>query len=300
MLETLRSWGFKILVVTRLGAHNRIVVVGFEMTRYLEASAPRWLKVPFYALSAWCAFVAVWWGLYAAAWPITHDWIGTSAGIFLGSLFFFAALSTVLLTRLVVRRMRAKPVRDILLFGVVLVMALWVFTAVQSYLLADPHRGNVNPTTLHGDPIRDDSAQQSGILPGLGIGDLRLGMTGAEVHSLMGSAEQQYGRSDLRWPSRGLGVTLTSGAIPRVARISGGDINPKHNARNLSEKTCEGLGLGSTESDIISVYGQPERTSDAEPGFRFLTYLKLGIDFKTLDGIVTYFTISAPVGKTQR
>jgi hypothetical protein len=153
--------------------------------------------------------------------------------------------------------------------------------------------------SAHDDQAAPASAgsHEGEVLPGFGIGDLKLGMTGSEVHSLMGPAELEWSRGSLVWPSRGLGVTLTSGAIPRVACITGGDVHPTRNARNLSARTREGLGLGSTETDIISAYGQPERISDAEPGFRFLSYWTRGIEFKAREGILTHFTISPPTGK---
>ncbi len=140
------------------------------------------------------------------------------------------------------------------------------------------------------------SLSLDGVRPGDGIGLLRLRMTRAEAINTLGPPEKSSGGS-LQWPSRGIGAIFTSEANPRVATILGGELDPWKSSAALTQRTPEGLGIGSTESEILAIYGAPSRALDSMdaglPASRFLSYWQRGIEFKLSKGHVVFLSITA-------
>ncbi|HXF82279.1 MAG TPA: serine protease [bacterium] len=104
------------------------------------------------------------------------------------------------------------------------------------------------------------SLREIGIRPGEGIGPLRLGMTAAEVRAAIGvPPTRRYESGWVEWEARRLWVYFHNG---RAVMIDTDD---------PSLGTAEGIKVGSTDSDLIKVYGMPACSSVRE--FRGRAYL---------------------------
>ena len=118
------------------------------------------------------------------------------------------------------------------------------------------------------------------IKPGIGVGEVRFGMTVEEVKNTLGKPSIDVTGISFIYADLGIEVVAkdreTISAIVCVHHINNA---PKVQA--CKYRTAEGIGIGSTESDIISAYGEPfKRSTDR------LIYKDLAMSFRLADGQV--------------
>ncbi len=110
------------------------------------------------------------------------------------------------------------------------------------------------------------------IRPGVGAGGVRIGMSEGQVLRVLGAPatrDEQDGLVHITWP--GIEVRLIAGAGGRVIEVGVTD-------RGI--RTAEGLGVGSTVSEVKATVDDPEcepgriirMTGDALPGDRVTTF----------------------------
>ena len=113
------------------------------------------------------------------------------------------------------------------------------------------------------------------INPHIGVGDIRFTMTIDEMISIMGE-QNNYDYSDL-FEYDSLGIWVKRNSNNEIVMIICGDLTGEH--PQLVEackcRTKEGIGMASSEKDIISTYGEPSKIKKGER----LHYKELGITF---------------------
>ena len=120
------------------------------------------------------------------------------------------------------------------------------------------------------------------IEPGVSVGKVHAGMTVDQVRAQLG-APQLTTANALEYSK--LGFAVMPGADGVVQIVMCGDVTGTRGplVERFHGKTKEGIGLGSTRADLISVYGQPS-ADEKFPGDReSMKYDSLGITF-SLEG----------------
>jgi hypothetical protein len=116
------------------------------------------------------------------------------------------------------------------------------------------------------------------VVPLVGIGPVKFGMTRPEVEKLLGKpdAVQELGKSgyvDLNYGSRGffLGVSKKLGVVT-ISCVAQKVMATR--VRDFAGKTDKGVGLAARIADVIQTYGQPNR-KETKMGSTYLSYGKL-------------------------
>lgn len=130
------------------------------------------------------------------------------------------------------------------------------------------------------------------LVPAVGMGDVRFGMTKGEVIAHLGKPD---GMADsgltLLYLSKGFTVTVHPqfGVIAFTCSAVAA-MPPNGKAKDFQGRTEEGIGIGATEEDIVAAYGDPD-TRDAEGGQTDLHYPERGMRFLLLDDRLQQLTL---------
>ena len=145
--------------------------------------------------------------------------------------------------------------------------------------------GGADPATQPAAPLRDPQLLELG----QGYGAVNFGMTPEQLTAALGEPKfkNPHGITEgWRYPTLGIEVLLTKGKVRGVA--CGGLAG--HNdamVQAFTGKTPEGIGMGSSEDDVVKAYGQPESSRDLPATSRQLTYRKPYATFTLIAGKVT-------------
>lgn len=98
--------------------------------------------------------------------------------------------------------------------------------------------------------------------PGVGMGTVRFGMPLSEVQSILGRPDSAIGENILQYA--GFAVTAKDG---KLISIVCGDLNRTDSqfVKNCLCQTLKGIGMGSSEQEIIEAYGPPTRRRESGP-----------------------------------
>ncbi len=119
------------------------------------------------------------------------------------------------------------------------------------------------------------------IEPRVGVGQVKFGATADQVKQSLGEPSSTAASGAiLVYENLGLTITLREGA---VTAISCGDPRDKDAdaVKACRCRTKEGIGIGSTEEEIIAAYGQPAGRRESQ-----LIYSALSTRFVVVDGKV--------------
>jgi outer membrane lipoprotein-sorting protein len=137
--------------------------------------------------------------------------------------------------------------------------------------------------------------------PGVGVGDVRFGMTRAEIVQLLGAPEFTLHKTYLNYPSMGLQLALLG---PEGRETLGMIIANPWDAANLTKRdfpgnTAEGISMGSTVEQVHEAYGEPDPPptgkSALPEGLHMDGYGKRGLSFGYTDGKVAQIIMSRNV-----
>jgi outer membrane lipoprotein-sorting protein len=121
------------------------------------------------------------------------------------------------------------------------------------------------------------------IQPGVGIGELHFGDPSDNVTKILGEPDFMMG--DWLYQYTGLAVVVREG---KVYSFQGGDAKgpETRHAQQCRLRTSEGIGMGSSEQEIVEVYGEPTRRTTRQ-GDVSIVYRNKGMGF-TLRGDKVY------------
>ena len=137
---------------------------------------------------------------------------------------------------------------------------------------------------LDPDPEPEDVDEDIVIMqPGVGIGELHLGDPSDKVAKILGQPDFMMG--DWLYQYTGLAVVVREG---KVYSFQGGDAKgpETRHAQQCRLRTAEGIGIGSSEHEIVEVYGEPTRRTTRQ-GDVSIVYRNKGMGF-TLRGDKVY------------
>lgn len=135
------------------------------------------------------------------------------------------------------------------------------------------------------------------VTPGVGLGPVKFGMTKAEVIKHLGQPEKEEGRgTSLGYPSQGFAI----GVHPRLgvymfAFFTRGTTRPftRPRVNDFAGKTPEGIGMGSSEAQIVAAYGKPD-TREVKGRQTDLSYNRFRLHYILLSDRLVQFTMMAP------
>ena len=111
----------------------------------------------------------------------------------------------------------------------------------------------------------EESSEDLLILPGTGVGKIRFGMTVEQMKDILGKPDVAATGISYMYTSLGIEVVFRDEV---VSHIYCGNPNGKSSLilkameKACKFKTAEGVGIGSTESQIVKEFGQPTRRKD--------------------------------------
>jgi outer membrane lipoprotein-sorting protein len=146
-------------------------------------------------------------------------------------------------------------------------------------------------------PPRDAPRKDLTVKPGVGVGEVKFGMTREEVEKILGKPDTteeapKGGAVTLNYYSCGLFISVGKargvGVISCMARsIMLVRIN------DFPGKTDKGIALGASAADIIRAYGEPDSKTDSG-GSTSLSYRKLPADFQFVGGKLVQIMLNRP------
>ncbi|MFC1633398.1 hypothetical protein ACFL5Z_01040 [Planctomycetota bacterium] len=133
--------------------------------------------------------------------------------------------------------------------------------------------------------------------PLVGVGPIRFGMTNVQIIEHFGKPDRTFeGKvTKLNYvPSRGLSFTVNAElGLQEIGCWSEGMLPSR--VTTFSGKTKEGIGIGATQEEIVTAYGQPDRKSmDSRGIIQNLHYDKLEAKFSLKENKLMSMTLEAP------
>jgi len=131
------------------------------------------------------------------------------------------------------------------------------------------------------------------IRPGVGIGELHFGDSSDKVTKVLGKPDFMMG--DWLYQYTGLAVVTREG---KVYSFQGGDAKGPgtRNVQQCRLQTVEGIGIGSTEQQIVKIYGEPTRRMIRQ-GDVHIGYRSKGMGFILRDKKVYLMSFGIPKEK---
>ena len=133
------------------------------------------------------------------------------------------------------------------------------------------------------------------VIPGVGMGPARFGMTKDEIVRVLGEPDVVGGEgSSLEYLSRGFTLYM-SPVRGWISVLCHGPQSSAAEVREFAGKTKEGIGLGSSLKDLEAVFGKPdeiETPPNASSATKSVRYSKLGLDFTLFSDRVVQFMMS--------
>ena len=138
------------------------------------------------------------------------------------------------------------------------------------------------------------------IKPGVGVGEVKFGLTKDQIVDILGEPEFTLHKIYLNYPSMGLQLVL-NGPGPEGNETLGLIIANPWDVASLTRRdfpggTSEGIRIGSSVQQVHDAYGKPDpaHPSDKAPpdGLHIARYGKQALLFGFLDGKVAQIVIS--------
>ena len=140
----------------------------------------------------------------------------------------------------------------------------------------------IDPTLMeisipeHVEPAVVDLAKPSPVLPiqpGIGVGEITLGMPTAAVHGILGQPDwENHGyEHTICYFNHGLEIKLNdSNGVESIVCHKAGAFGMVAQFRAFSGKTPSSIGIGSALANVIEAYGQPdEKTRAVYSGYKY-------------------------------
>ena len=136
------------------------------------------------------------------------------------------------------------------------------------------------------------------VMPGSGIGPVRLRMTKPEVLAVLGEPDRIPDGSEDSWWSYdrdGLAVVFALDIPePFVVNLQGGSVAHPSEREKFRARTSDGVGVGSSRDEVIAEFGNPDH-HEFEDRDRHLVFGKAGISFTLEDDRVVQIRVDRPL-----
>ena len=153
------------------------------------------------------------------------------------------------------------------------------------------------------EPVSEGPAKTFVVEPLVGIDKVRFGMTVEQMKEILGEPQRSKG---VLQEYRDFGFAIMTLKNNTVTMIACGDRRRPDSplVKKCSVRTSKGIGMGSSEKDVISAYGQASSTQQL-PGLPgqgnavMLRYDQLSSEFLLMDGKVVYMMFRAEGFRTE-
>lgn len=148
---------------------------------------------------------------------------------------------------------------------------------------------------LRAAPSQQEAATLT-IVPKVGIGEVRFGMSREQIAAILGEPETTLHGSYLCYPSKGLQLVLVGREPNKLGMIIANPADASSLVRNeFPGQTDKGIRIGSTEKQVIEAYGEPDRRdtiNQAVNKAEEIGYKNLLIGFSLRDGKVRQISLA--------
>jgi len=166
-------------------------------------------------------------------------------------------------------------------FDVPLDDALFDMSIPPGYTVVGIYPDEVKPA-----PSEAEAAKLT-IVPGIGIGEVKFGMSREQIVAILGEPEFTNLGAYLCYPSRGLQLILVGREPDRLGMIIANPMDLVALTRNeFPGQTDKGIRMGSSEQQVREAYGAPDPPLPTDKGQGIARYGKLAIMFGFVDGKV--------------
>jgi hypothetical protein len=142
-------------------------------------------------------------------------------------------------------------------------------------------------------PAAHDAVADDTIVEGVGWKGVRVGGSREDLIKALGKPDNDPSSDWLKWPDKHIDCTFYSGCT-LVCEVR---FNP-----GFEGALANGIKLGSSGSEMLKIYGEPEHTVDRGNGARMYEYSKKGILFWSNQGKITQIVLFkpySPAGNTE-
>ncbi len=192
----------------------------------------------------------------------------TAVAIVKGSI---ATTTTLSLVKGTMKTMTWLKLKFATAIGASVLIAIAVATVVVAQEAKSP------ATNLLGKVVVDDSLL---IVPHISVGKVTADMKPEQIAAALGEPDKKSGKNNGIWEYTrfGFSVFTTPVGVPVImCGDASGSNDPLIQAFKLHTK--EGIGMGSTRTDIVTAFGQPTTDKPFNPGQEQLVYKELGLTF---------------------
>ena len=138
-----------------------------------------------------------------------------------------------------------------------------------------------------GPPPDEEEASRLTIVPGVGIGDVKFGMSREEIVARFGEPEVAQHGVYLTWASKGLQLVLVGREPDKLGMIIANPADAGSLTRNeFPGQTDKGICIGSSLQEVHDAYGKQDPPRDGRSDAEVASYAELGIIFSFRDGKV--------------
>ncbi len=141
--------------------------------------------------------------------------------------------------------------------------------------------------TVDTDTTDSPESTVSHIQPGIGVGRVRFGMSFSELKDVLGTPDFDVRGTVHVYSDLGIQILLRDDKVISVYCLQNYPDVPEF--KPCEYQTAEGIGIGSTESDVLAAYNEPSKRSDGR-----LTYYELGLVLDLANDQVQMISIEQP------
>jgi len=137
------------------------------------------------------------------------------------------------------------------------------------------------PATWQQNPPAAKDRLAPEVIPGVGLGPVKFGMSKEEVLKLLGKPDAED-KGGFQYPSRGYTCMIGPPKRGLVAISFFSQQECAFKVRDFAGKTKQGIGIGSSLKDLEKAFGKPtavEHTNVPGATGTYVRYSKLGLDF---------------------
>lgn len=172
-------------------------------------------------------------------------------------------------------------------FDVPLDDAIFDMTIPHDYAIVGISEDQLEP------PLSKQQAAKLTIVPGVGIGDVKFGMSREQIVAVLGEPEFTMHGVYLTYPSKGLQLVLVGHEPDKLGLIIANPSDAASLTRNeFPGQTDNGIRIGSSVEEVRDAYGEPDAPLPNDSRVAIARYNKRGIMFTFVEGKLDQIFVS--------